>query len=155
PGFVAIDRIDGNSRGGIELSYVAFKDGALAGDNFRTARIEGHARYVDKSTGLGGYVQVPFAYAQDVHDDRSSGTTDVGDLEVGGIFVPRLGTPEFGLILHAGVTLPTGEGNESGVGTLASVATLRDFYNALPGATTLKLGVSPVVHRGIVFARVD
>lgn len=156
-GFVAIDRIDGNSRGGIELAYVAFKGGAFLGDDVRALHIEGHARYVDQSTGLGGYIQLPFAYAQDMHGDRSDSITDVGDLEVGGIFVPRLGVPDFGLVLHAGVTLPTGEhgSNESGFGGLANVATLRDLYNSLPGATTLKLGASPLFHRGIVFARLD
>ncbi|HEX4420684.1 MAG TPA: hypothetical protein VH165_22370 [Kofleriaceae bacterium] len=153
-GFVAIDRIDGSSRAGIELSSVSF---GLLGDNIRTVRAEGHARYVDNATGLGGYVQLPFAYAQDSHGDQRETITDVGDLEIGGIFVPRLGTPDFGLIFHAGVTLPTGEhgATESVIGELAGGATLRDFSNSLPGATTLKLGASPVFRKGMAFARLD
>jgi hypothetical protein len=82
--------------------------------------------------------------------------TDVGNLEIGGIYSPRINQPGTGIILRAGLTLPTGEkGEEAEVGFVASGLALSDLYNALPRATTLKLGMSPMVRSGVVFARAD
>jgi hypothetical protein len=152
PGFVVIDKLDASSRAGVQLSYIGLK-GDIP-DKPTLLRVAAHARYVDKALGLGGYVQVPFAYASAV--GNTSSTTDLGDLEIGGIFAPRLSVPGFGLVLHAGVTLPTGEtGDAALLGTLASFLALPDLYNSLPGGTTIKLGMSPMVHRGVGFARLD
>ena len=155
PGFVVIDPIDASSQAGIQLAYLGLKGLSSTGD-LTLLRLEGRARYVDPRTGLGGYVQVPFAYGRASSNGQSDTTTDFGDLEIGGIFAPRLGSPDFGLVVHAGIALPTGEKNtEALVGTLATAATLSGFYNALPRGTTVKLGVSPMFRSGIVFARLD
>ena len=155
PGFVVIDPLDASSQAGIQISYLGLKGGSSS-DNLTLLRFEGRARYVDKRTGLGGYVQLPFAYARASNNGQSATITDVGDLEIGGIFAPRLGSPNFGLVMHVGIALPTGEKGEEGlVGTLASAAALPAFYNALPRGTTVKLGVSPMFRSGIVFGRLD
>lgn len=154
PGFVVIDKIDASSRAGIQLSYVGLQGDAP--DKPTLLRVAAHVRYVDKATGLGGYVQVPFSYASAVGDSMSDSTTDLGNIEIGGIFAPKLDVPGIGLVLHAGVTLPTGEsGDAAVVGTLESFLALPDLYNSLPRGTTIKLGVSPTFRRGIVFARLD
>lgn len=152
PGFVAIDRLDASSRAGIDLTYLGPHD-----DNFTERlslfRATAHARYVDKASGLGGYVRMPFAYAS-----TSEGTTtDFGDIEVGGIFAPKLRLPSVGVVLHAGVTLPTGESGdrETTVGLAESLIALPDFYNSLPRSTTIKLGASPMIRMGTMFARID
>jgi hypothetical protein len=156
PGFVVIDPIDASSQVGIQLGYVGLKGGSPSTSTPTLLRLEGRARYVDRRTGLGGYVDVPFAYARDSSNGQSATITDVGDLEIGGIFAPGLGLPDFGLVVHAGIALPTGEkGAEAAVGTVASVATLSGFYNALPRGTTIKLGVSPMFRSGIAFGRLD
>jgi hypothetical protein len=82
--------------------------------------------------------------------------TDLGNLELGVIYSPRVNQSGTGVILRAGITLPTGEsGTEAAVGTVANFAALSDVDNSLPRATTLKLGVSPVFRAGAVFARLD
>jgi hypothetical protein len=98
---------------------------------------------------------VPFAYASSVNG--SDTITDVGDIELGGVFSPRLAPGGgAGVILRAGVTLPTGESQPAAaVGTLANFLAMPDLYNSLPQSTTLKFGVSPVVRSGPVFARFD
>jgi hypothetical protein len=154
PGFVAIDRLDASSRAGIELSYIGLNNDVPNHTTF--FRSEAHVRYVDPGTGLGSYVQLPFAYARTSFGDQSDTVTDFGDIEVGGIFAPRLASPDVGLVLHAGITLPTGErGMAAAVGTVANFTALPEAYNSLPAATTIKLGVSPIFRHGIAFARLD
>jgi hypothetical protein len=152
PGFVVIDRLDASSRAGVQLSYLGLAGDAP--DKPTLLRVLAQARYVDKATRFGGYIQVPFAYASAV--GMSDSITDLGNIEIGGIFAPRLGVPGLGLVLHAGVTLPTGESGEAAVvGTLENFLALPELYNSLPRATTIKLGVSPLVRHGIGFARLD
>ena len=155
PGFVVIDQTNARSGGGLEMSYIGL-DSSL-GDNAPTLlRFAANARYVDPALGLGGYVRVPFAYARSSSGGMSDTVTDVGNIEIGGIYSPRFDQRGTGVILRAGITLPTGEsGDEALVGTLASFAAFPDLYNAMPRATTLKLGVSPVFRAGVMFARLD
>jgi hypothetical protein len=151
PGFVTIDRLDASSRFGIDVSYLGLDGDATL------LRAELAARYVDPATALGGYVQVPFAFARVSGGDRSETVTDLGNIEIGGIYAPRVDAGDLRWVLHAGITLPTAEDgrNEAEVGTIANVARLSEFFNSLPGAVTLKLGVAPVFRRGAFFARVN
>jgi hypothetical protein len=155
PGFVTIDSFDASSRAGLEVSYVAPNLGS-SGVSATVLRSSAHARLVDKASGLGGYARVPWTYEHASLGDRSDTVTDFGDLEVGAIYVPRLPSPHVGLVLHAGITAPTGEKlPEANLGTAASVTALPEFYNSLPRGTTAKLGVSPTLRSGRVFGRVD
>lgn len=152
PSFVVIDQADASDAAGLQLSYFSFKNSSSdAPTLFRAAA---HARFVDPATGAGAYVRLPFAFATGTATTDS--VTDLGDLEVGAIFSPRLGSSPVGVILRAGVTLPTGEkGTAGAVGSAANLLALPDVLNSLPGATTLKFGVSPVLRAGAVFARLD
>lgn len=156
PGFVVIDGFDASSRVGLQMSYLEPHQESFTRDTPTLRRFEAHARYVDKATGLGGYAQVPFAYGSGGNDLMAQAVTDLGDFELGVIFVPRLALPGVGLVLHAGVTLPTGETKaESLLGTEQNLVALPELYNSLPKATTIKLGVSPMVRKGSLFARLD
>jgi len=152
PGFVVIDRIDGSSRAGFEAAYL--QPNSKLGD-VSLLRFEAHARYVDPGTGVGAYTQVPFAYA---HGGGSSGETitDFGDLEVGVVYAAKPVASVLALVVHAGVTVPTGERNaEAFIGTIENFVALPELYNSLPRAFTGKFGVSQTAHRGNVFARLD
>src|SRR5215510_1781358 len=153
PGFVAIDRFDATSRVGLDIMYLGPHNDIFT-DRAIPFRITAHARYVDPASGLGGYVRMPFAF---MSTTDSPTITDFGDLELGGIFAPKLGVPGLGMVLHAGVTLPTGESgeNESTLGLAEGLLALPDFYNSLPRATTIKLGASPMIRMGAMFARID
>jgi hypothetical protein len=155
PGFAVIDKLDASTAAGTDLSYVRVNNGPGV-ENPTLLRGMVHARYVDAERGLGGYVRVPFAYLRAPGDLGTETTTDVGDIEIGGIYSPRINQPGTGLILHAGITLPTGERGEAGaVGTFANLLALPDVYNSLPRGTTMKLGMSPRFRSGRLFARLD
>jgi hypothetical protein len=152
PGFVVIDQTDASSAAGAQLSYISIE--SHGADVPTLLRFTAHARYVDRASGFGAYARMPFTYASG--SGGSNSVTDVGNLELGGIFSPRLGMPGVGVILRAGVTLPVGESAEAAaIGSAASLLAMQDLYNSLPRATTLKFGVSPVFRSGPVFARVD
>jgi hypothetical protein len=154
PGFVIIDSTDVNSRGGLDASYLEPNTKTLS-NSLTLIRLDGHARYVDPVSGFGGYAQIPFAYARASASGMSHTITDFNDAEVGGIFVPKLNVPNIGLVLHAGLALPTGEkgGEEYLIGLFESVARIGELYNSIPRGTTAKIGVSPMIRQGNLFAR--
>jgi hypothetical protein len=152
PGFVVIDPIDASSEADFSVSYVKINDK----DAPLLLRAVADIRVVDPASRVGAYARVPFALARESRNGMSDTTTDIGNLEIGGIYAPRIDQPGLGLILHAGITLPVGQtGEASAVGTIASFLALQDLDNSLPRATTLKLGVSPRFRSGQVFARFD
>jgi hypothetical protein len=130
---------------------------AQAGSVSQLVRFEAHAQYVDSHSGLGGYLWAPLFYVGG-HDVMSHAT--FGDIEIGGIYLPRFQLDGIGLVLHAGITLPTGN-TEPYFGTMvtsamfATLFTLSELYSSLNGGTTARFGISPTFRRGHVFARVD
>lgn len=78
PGFVVIDQFDASSHVGIQMSYLEPNPQAFSGDP-TVRRFEAHARHVDKAIGLGGYLQVPFAYASETVANKTQTITDFGD----------------------------------------------------------------------------
>jgi hypothetical protein len=156
PGFVTLDRGDASSRFGIESSYVFLGD--EQGGNLNVWRFEGHGQYVDPTSGFGGYIQFPISYLDaSSAGSPSQSTSAVGDLELGGLYVPRLATPNFRVVLRAGVTLPTGSISDEDLQSTVytSVARITDLYLALPQATSLRLAISGLWRYGQLFARVD
>jgi len=155
PDFTVIDRIDGRSSVGFEASYLSvhLPDG-FTGDKPTVLRFAAHFRYVDPASGVGGYARLPFVYAGASNGGDS--ITDVGGLELGGIYVPKLALTGVAIILHAGLSLPTGEPrDEFLIGTAANAAALPAFYGALPRALTGTLGVSAVLRSDRFFMRLD
>ena len=156
PGFVAIDRLDGGARAGLDLTYLEPDTKTFSSNKPTLLRFEAHAQYVHQASGLGGYAQVPLSYGSSSGFAGSSTITDFGDIEFGAIFIPKLSIPHVGLVLHAGITAPTGERNDEAlIGLIESVTALPELYNILPKGTTLKLGVSPIFRSGNLFARLD
>src|SRR5207253_3142541 len=143
------DRQDDSSRAGVEASYFEFRDSSSPGT---LMRFDLHGQYVDPSSGLGGYAQLPFSYAS------GGGQTNkgVGDADVGVIYVPKLDSATTKLVAHLGLTLPTGSQGDNGLANLFTGLTrVDDLYLSLPKAITLRAGVSPVIRSGQLFARVD
>src|SRR5688500_10492623 len=56
PGYVLLDRFDGQSRATFDASYLDTETGEGT-----ILRFDVHAHYVDAASGFGGYAQVPFA----------------------------------------------------------------------------------------------
>jgi hypothetical protein len=149
PGFVTLDRGDATSKLGIEASYLAFGD--APGET--ALRFDVHAQYVHLSSGFGGYVQLPLGYVDGAYAQYSA-LTGIGDLDVGGLYVTRLKTPGFAVVLRAGITLPIGV-REEGQALVTSLARLTDVYLTVDDATTLRFSASALWHSGVYFARAD
>lgn len=154
PGFVTTDRFDATSRIGGELSYLFVKSDAVdtvAGSEWR---FDLHGQYFDPNSGFGGYATAPFTRVTGNNDSLTS----IGDVEVGGFYIPKLANPNFSIVLHAGLTLPTASRDDvtlmvSGGVVIASRPT--DTYQVIPHGTSLRLSVSPIVRSGRLFARAD
>jgi hypothetical protein len=155
PAFVTIDRFDGSSRVGGELSY-NFADHANGAD-VTAVRIDVHGQYVDPGTGLGGYLQMPFGYASVTSGGQNISLKPVGDLEVGGLFVPCVATPIAAFVLHAGVTLPTASSasDEFAANEIVTGARFTDLFDILPGGVSVRIGGSAILRTGQVYMRFD
>ena len=147
--FVNIHRFDGSSKAGGEMTYLDFDGGS---QESTLLRFDVHAQYVDPEVGAGGYVQLPIGY---VSNDMDSDTA-LGNLEIGGIYIPRLQSQTMTLVLHGGVTLPTAPEDESAlIGTFAGYLRVHDLYQTIPKGTSVRLGVSPLFHSGQLYGRID
>ncbi len=148
PGFVQIDRYDATSVVGGDFTYVSLDEG----DDVTLLRFQFGGRFVDPVSRFGGYVNLPISYAS--ANDQSF--TGIGNLEVGGLMLPRLGDGSTRLALHAGITLPTGsDGDDSAANLASALARPQDIVLAFPGATTIRVGASPMFRNGNVFGRLD
>ena len=146
PGWVQIERLDGNSWAGGDVTWLI-----LDGDaSTPVMRIDLNGRYVHPRRRLGGYIDVPVA----VETGSGNDTAGIGDVEIGGLFLPRFTSPEFGMTVHVGLTLPTGNTDKSGLlNLLASYAHPDDMYLALPHATSLRIGASPTWRAGNIYGK--
>ena len=162
PGFMTLDRQDGRSAAGVEAAYLFFSD--TGSTSVTPLRFDLYGRYIDPVSGFGGYAQLPVSYVSESAGGQSVSVTGFGDLELGGIFVPKINSPGLGAILHAGLTLPTGSsamggsatsppGAEANIVTL--IARVDDFFQFVPKGVSLRLGGSPVYRSGQFFARAD
>ena len=150
--FVTLDRLAGDSSANVEVSYPSLKsvDGTDSGTALHFD-LAGH--YVDPVTHFGGYASVPVNYIG--ASDGNASNTVLGDVEVGGIFAVPTTVRELGVILHAGLTLPTGSKDNAIDNTVAEIVTRpRDVINSIPGFS-LRLGASPVIRSGLLIARAD
>jgi len=147
--FAVLDRQDAVSHFGAEATWIGV--GGVA-RRVTLLRFDPHVAYVEPSLGVGGYVQLPMTLLSD------EGTTDaaIGGLELGGSFARAL-TPELSGVVHAALVLPTASASAGFVdaNTIASIARLPDFILAVPKATSVRLGISPVVRTRGLFARAD
>ena len=149
--FVTLDRVGGDSAVGLEATYPAIND--TNGDQHSTVvHFDLHAHYVDPGSHFGGYINVPVSY---LGTPGVPSTTALGDIELGGVYALPTSMRELAVILHAGLDLPTGSKDNAIANLIAEGDTRpRDVDSGIPGFT-LRLGVSPVVRSGALFARGD
>jgi hypothetical protein len=153
PGFATLDRGDASTRLGVELSDLSITN---PGEGAITAqRVDGHAQYVSAS-GYGVYAQLPI-YSM---DEAGTGQgTVLGNLEVGGLYVPRYVTHGVGFVLRAGLMLPTSSELQTvdyATEIMSSISSrLTDLCLSLPATTGLRGSGSALWRSGHFFARVD
>lgn len=145
--FVTLARHDVTSHLDLDAGYMFPKD-----DDGTLLRLHLFGEYVHPS-GFGVYATVPFTHVSG--DGESS--DQLGGFELGGIFVPKLESSHASLIIHAGVALPSVTDNsvEGLINFGSAFMRVTDLYAQFPKSTTFRLGVSPTIHSGALFARAD
>src|SRR5262249_10266470 len=158
PGFVTIDRFDASTRAGVEASYLFFhvlEPPPGFADHFTSLRFDLYGHGVDPETGLGAYVQMPASHT--AHKFGAEDTWALGDLDIGALYVVRGDLPALAIVVHAGLSLPTGaratDRFESNV--YAGLARMNDFVLEIPRGVTIRIGASPLARFGPWFARGD
>ena len=147
PGFLTLDRQDEESRFGGELSYLILDDSIDA----TALRIDLHGQYVT-SSGMGFYGMFPISYLS----GEGESFTGVGNLEVGGLYLPRMANPSFKLAIKAGLTLPTAPDDNDAFANLATIgARPNDLALVIPKGLSLRIGASPMLRSGQFFGRLD
>lgn len=155
--FATLDHLDGASVVNLQLTYPATKSTTPFVDSNTILAFELDARYVDPASHIGGYLSVPLDYiggsSTPIGDTKS--VTAFGGVELGALYALATSKPGLGVILHAGLVLPTASKDNA----LANIVALeivrpRDLAQGVPGFS-LRLGASPIIRHGAVFARGD
>lgn len=148
PGFVTTLRQDGVSRAGADLTYLSLEESG----NTTLLRLDLHGHYVEPASGIGGYAQIPLLLVNGPDDSE----TVLGGVELGMIYIPKLATPGFAVVLRGGVTLPTVEDDTFAfAGLVATYLRPTDLYAQIPRSSTLRLAASPMFRSGPMFVRLD
>jgi hypothetical protein len=151
PGFVNLQRFDASSRAGVEVSLIDERS------KLPFRRWELFGQYVDPTHRLGGYLRLPYT-TRDRLDDNFDviHKAVVGNLALGALWVPRLGSPHVSLVLHGGVALPVDDEDGYPVTALyGSLTRPHEMFSSLYGSTSVSGGASALIRARHVFARVD
>ena len=140
--FVTLDRFDAMDRVGAEVSHFIRQDGEAQFDAWRA---DVHGQFIDKDSGVGGYIDVPGGRVRKQH---------IGDVEVGLLYMPELAPESLTAVLHAGLGLPTTISDTTVVSD-AMVTRIADTALSIPRGTTARVGGSLIWHEDALFARGD
>lgn len=157
--FATLDRQDTGTEVGATFDYLFVNHDREPGTS--AFRFDLFGQFVDPGSGFGGYLQLPITHDSvnvNVPPFQIRGSaTGVGDLELGGIYVVRARRPDTRFVLHAGLTLPTNPSanDEAFASELGGLARITDLAQVIPNGTTLRVGFSPIWHRGNLVARID
>jgi len=141
-GYATLDRQDRATKLGAELMYFSIPHGG------QWTRLDLAAQLVHPSTGLGLYAQMPFAYES---DSSANQIFALGGLELGGLVATRAG-----VVLHAGIVLPTGSAGDNAnvIGTTLA-ARPSDLIQALPNTTSIRAGIAYEFRADELFGRIE
>lgn len=144
--FLTLDRVDGVSRAGVELSYISVD----SDDTLTPVRLGLWGQYVAPS-GVGGFGALDLSYLGTEGDSE----TAIGNLEVGALYAANFAS--FQGVGRASILLPTA-GDELGdfVTNFVGIGSrLTDLTHAYPNSTWLRLSASPIVRRPNFLLRAD
>ena len=143
PAFALMDNTGDGSK--LEAEASAVKVDGTEG-SFLVTRLLG--QYIS-TTGFGGYGTVSMAGLIGGHEFDSG--TDISNFEAGALY--RYASPSFDVGLRVGVVLPTGDSTSARFGL--ALARPADVVQTVPRDRWLRLGISPTMHQGPFFMRVD
>lgn len=154
PDTATLDRGDGVSRFGLDFGLTALDQPPSPYD--AVLRIEPYGQWVSDS-GFGIYGAFPISKSlgdDDIEPDPDPALT-IGNLDLGMLCVSSSASSSW--VFRAGVALPTAGDGPDGVPTnrLGAYPRLTDVALAVPDATYLRLGISPLIHTSNIFLRFD
>lgn len=139
--FVNMHRQDAQSRAGVNTTYHLLEgDGS---DDVNLIRLEAHGQFISAATGFGGYLSVPVGFV--TYPDQLGAPDDeasLGNVEIGGLFLPRSGLGTNNLVVYGGLTLPTAGGDDAEVVLLSSLLRPHDIYQTIPEGITARAWAS-------------
>jgi hypothetical protein len=143
--FVTLDRFDDLDRVGAEISHFVAHG---AEQSERDAwRIDAHGQFIDDETGVGAYITAP-AGRLESHDR-------MGNVDVGLLYKPDLADPSLGLVVRAGLAVPSSRSGSGPVLSNAMLSRVTDTALAIPAGTTIRAGASLLWDGNGLFARAD
>lgn len=144
--FLTLDRVDGVSRGGVDLSYVHID----AEDSVTPLRLGLWGQFVAPS-GVGGFGALDFSYLGTDGDSE----TAIGNLEVGALYAASFAS--FQGVGRASILLPTAGDELADFFTnfVGISSRITDLTRAYPNSTWLRLSASPIVRRPNFLFRAD
>jgi len=165
PAMATLDRMDGKTRFGGELVYPLLKGGG-GRPSTTLVRLELHGQYVTPE-GFGAYATLPLNFIRTAAADMIDADNGfgLGNIELGVLYaLHQVTRPDVGLVLHFGITAPSGNTFDSDPNDIVSGATanylgaatrLTDFYQGIPRGLSVRAGVSPMWRSGRLFFRGD
>lgn len=154
PDTATLDRGDGVTRFGLDFGLTVLDQPPSPYD--AVLRIEPYGQWVSNS-GFGIYGAFPIAksFGDDDLEPDPDPALAIGNLDLGMLFVQSGDTSSW--VFRAGVALPTaGDGPDSvPTNRLGAYPRLTDVALAVPDATYIRLGISPLIHTSKLFLRFD
>ena len=147
---MTLDRMDSQTRVGIQVGWTKI-DALSLSDGF-VMRFEPYAQVMLPGQPVGFYGHLPLTH---LFNFNGSDGTGIGNLELGGFFLPMHNSD---VILRAGLALSTA--SDSGDGLIANLIAppldrLTDLLLIAPNYTTGRLSVSTLQRTGDFFFRAD
>ena len=153
PAFLTLDRTGMTAHAGIQVGFSKLDEASLSDDGFFT-RFNPYGQYMFPNRQVGIYGQIPISHA--FAFGGAADTTGIGNLEMGGIYLP-LGDSR--LILRGGLALPTGSSLDNIedviTNTITAYERITDYVLIAPEYTTLRLSASTIRQMDMFFLRVD
>src|SRR5688572_11287562 len=139
PQFVTLERVDRESRIGVQGSFQFYPD-LDDGNGLRTGLFGQFAGNLRGGGVLGGYGHVALGFIFADEDAEQA----ISNVELGGYYITGLGARS-DLALHLGLSLPTASDDnfaEIVTNILTGLDRNYDIVNAFPDTTALKLGAT-------------
>ena len=148
--FVTTSRIDGDTQGGIEASYVNDSNTDLS------LRFDAYAQYaIPSSSNVSVFAEIPFSYASGSNGNGLS-ATGIGELQLGAAARSQI-NPDVKLIVSFGVGLPTASDSldRSESNLFAFSSRLTDLLLDGSNLVLLRPTITGLYHHDKMYAQAD
>lgn len=149
PAFVNLQRFDATSRAGVQVTQLDPFDFTVR------RRWEVFGQWVERTHRIGGYLRLPYMTEKDQDVDAPvTHSSAFGNLALGAIWLPRVGTRQMALVVHAGIALPSGAEEHTYL-FKSTITRPNELSSVFTHWVTASVGASLLFTSNHVFARID